>query len=60
MLSPQLFALVVGINHYRSSVVSDLGGCANDARSDLRIPDATDGRADGKYPAVDFDRRRTR
>ena len=33
MLSPRLFALVVGINHYRSSVVSDLGGCANDARS---------------------------
>jgi hypothetical protein len=33
MLSPQLFALVVGINHYRSSVVSDLGGCANDARA---------------------------
>ena len=33
MLSPRLFALVVGINHYRSSVVSDLGGCANDARA---------------------------
>ncbi len=33
MLSPRLFALVVGINHYRSNVVSDLGGCANDARA---------------------------
>ncbi|MDE0465265.1 MAG: caspase family protein [Caldilineaceae bacterium] len=33
MLSPRLFAVVVGINHYRSSVISDLGGCANDARA---------------------------
>ena len=33
MLSPRLFALVVGINHYRSTVISDLGGCANDARA---------------------------
>ena len=33
MVSPRFFALVVGVNYYRSSVVSDLGGCANDARA---------------------------
>ena len=33
MLSPRLFAVVVGINQYRSNVISDLGGCANDARA---------------------------
>ena len=31
MFSPRLFALLVGINEYESSVISDLGGCANDA-----------------------------
>lgn len=33
MLSPRLFALVVGVDQYKSSVISDLGGCANDARA---------------------------
>ena len=33
MISPRLFAVVVGINHYASGVISDLGGCANDARA---------------------------
>ncbi|MDE0428743.1 MAG: caspase family protein [Caldilineaceae bacterium] len=33
MESARLFAVVVGINLYASNIISDLGGCANDARA---------------------------
>ena len=65
MLSPRFFALVVGINHYNSSVISDLGGCANDARAvygfmtqrlgvsttNIRLLSSTGVEADEKLPS---------
>ena len=65
MLSPRFFGLVVGINHYNSSVISDLGGCANDARAvygfltqrlgvpttNIRLLSSTGVEADEKLPS---------